>query len=38
MPDAKTVHWRLPKAYLEPATLLAVLRKQLAAGVEVTVA
>jgi hypothetical protein len=29
VPDPKTVHWRLPKRYLEPGTLLAVLRKQL---------
>jgi transcription-repair coupling factor (superfamily II helicase) len=31
VPDARTVHWRLPKRYLEPPTLLAVLRKQLSA-------
>ncbi len=37
MPDAKTIHWRLPPAYLEPATLLAVLRKHLARGAEVAV-
>jgi transcription-repair coupling factor (superfamily II helicase) len=30
VPDPQTVHWRLPKHYLEPKTLLAVLRKQLA--------
>ncbi|MBK9129202.1 MAG: transcription-repair coupling factor [Phycisphaerales bacterium] len=30
MPDPRTIHWRLPKRYLEPRTLLAVLRKQLA--------
>jgi hypothetical protein len=30
VPDPQTVHWRLPKPYLEPKTLLAVLRKQLA--------
>jgi len=30
VPDAQTIHWRLPKHYLEPKTLLAVLRKQLA--------
>ncbi len=29
MPDPKTVHWRLSKAYLETPTLLAILRKQL---------
>ncbi len=29
MPDAHTVHWRLAKRYLEPATLLTVLRQQL---------
>ena len=27
--DARTIHWRLPKRYLEPATMLAILRKQL---------
>jgi transcription-repair coupling factor (superfamily II helicase) len=31
VPDARTVHWRLPKRCLEPPTLLAVLRRQLAA-------
>jgi transcription-repair coupling factor (superfamily II helicase) len=30
VPDPQTIHWRLPPRYLEPATLLAVLRKQLA--------
>jgi transcription-repair coupling factor (superfamily II helicase) len=30
VPDSKTVHWRLPARYLEPRTLRAVLRKQLA--------
>jgi len=30
MPDPRTIHWRLPKRYLEPRTLLAVLRHQLA--------
>jgi transcription-repair coupling factor (superfamily II helicase) len=30
MPDAKTVHLRLPPAYLEPSTLLSVLRNMLA--------
>ncbi len=29
IPDAETVFWRPPPAYLEPATLLAVLRKLL---------
>jgi transcription-repair coupling factor (superfamily II helicase) len=29
VPDPQTVHWRLPARFLEPATLLAVLRKQL---------
>ena len=29
LPDPKTVHWRLPKRYLEQPTLLTVLRKQL---------
>ncbi len=29
LPDPRTVHWRLPKRYLEPPTLLAILRKQL---------
>jgi transcription-repair coupling factor (superfamily II helicase) len=32
VPDPKTIHWRLPKRYLEPPTLLAILRKQLRAG------
>ncbi len=35
MPDAHTVHWRPPRAYLEGGTLLAVLRKQLAKKQEV---
>jgi transcription-repair coupling factor (superfamily II helicase) len=30
VPDPKTVHWRLPKRYLELPTLLTVLRRQLA--------
>ena len=30
VPDPKTIHWRLPKRYLEPKTLLTVLRRQLA--------
>ena len=30
VPDPHTVHWRLPRRHLEPPTLLAVLRKQLA--------
>jgi transcription-repair coupling factor (superfamily II helicase) len=29
VPDPHTIHWRLPKRYLEPKTLLAVLRRQL---------
>jgi transcription-repair coupling factor (superfamily II helicase) len=29
VPDPQTIHWRLPKRYLEPATMLAILRKQL---------
>jgi transcription-repair coupling factor (superfamily II helicase) len=29
MPDAHTIHWRLPARYLEPATLVTVLRKHL---------
>ena len=29
LPDAHTVHWRLGKRYLEPLTLLPILRKQL---------
>ncbi len=29
LPDAHTVHWRLGRRYLEPPTLLAILRKQL---------
>ena len=37
MPDAKTIHWRLPPNYLEPGTLLAVLRKHLSKGAEVAV-
>ena len=31
MADATTIHWRLDKAYFEPATLIAVLRKLLQA-------
>ncbi len=35
LPDEQTVYWRMPPGYLEqPATLLAVLRKQLKRGVE----
>ncbi|MBU0641126.1 MAG: transcription-repair coupling factor [Planctomycetes bacterium] len=30
VPDPKTVHWRLPKRYLELPTLLTTLRRQLA--------
>ncbi|MCH7814674.1 MAG: DEAD/DEAH box helicase, partial [Planctomycetes bacterium] len=37
MPDGKTIHWRLPPAYLEPQTLLAVLRKHLSAPAETMV-
>ncbi|MHC4608869.1 MAG: TRCF domain-containing protein, partial [Planctomycetota bacterium] len=37
MPDAKTVHWRLPPSYLEPPTLLAVLRKRLSVEAEASV-
>jgi hypothetical protein len=40
MPDAKTVHLRLPPAYLERGTLLNVLRQMLkraSTGVGVTV-
>ncbi len=29
MPDPKTIHWRLPPAYFEGPTLLAILRKLL---------
>ena len=29
MPDPRTIHWRLPPAYLEPSTLVPVLRKLL---------
>ncbi len=29
VPDIRTVHWRLPKRYMEPPTLLAVLRRLL---------
>ncbi len=32
VPDGNTIHWRLGARYLEPATMLAVLRKQLAAA------
>ncbi len=32
VPDRNTVHWRVPKRCLEPATLLAVLRRQLGPG------
>ncbi len=31
VPDPQTIHWRLPKRYLEPKTLLTTLRKQLRA-------
>ncbi len=30
LPDSKTVHWRLPPAYLERTTLVSVLRNMLA--------
>jgi hypothetical protein len=30
LPDAQTVHWRLPKRHLEPRRLVDVLRQQLA--------
>ncbi len=30
VPDPHTIHWRLPKRFLEPQTLLTILRKQLA--------
>ena len=30
VPDPKTIHWRLPKRFLEMPTLLTVLRRQLA--------
>ncbi|MFQ5805258.1 MAG: transcription-repair coupling factor [Phycisphaerae bacterium] len=30
LPDPHTVHWRLPRRYLEPPTLLTILRRQLA--------
>jgi transcription-repair coupling factor (superfamily II helicase) len=33
VPDPQTIHWRLPKRYLEPAALLTTLRKQLRAGI-----
>jgi len=33
-PDGKTLHWRPPPAYLEPPTLLAMLRKYLAVDAE----
>ena len=29
IPDARTLHWRVPESYFEPKTLLAVLRKRL---------
>ncbi len=29
LPDERTIHWRPPRAYLEPPTLLAVLLKRL---------
>ena len=29
LPDPETVHWRLPKRYLEPTTLRTILRRQL---------
>lgn len=29
LPDPHTIHWRLPQRYLEPPTLIAVIRKQL---------
>ena len=37
MPDAKTIHWRLPPQYLEGPTLLALLRRRLAPRTEVPV-
>ncbi|MFQ5489961.1 MAG: transcription-repair coupling factor [Phycisphaerae bacterium] len=36
MPDARTIHWRPPPNYLEPDTLLTVLRKYLSEPAEVT--
>jgi hypothetical protein len=30
VPDPKTIHWRLPKRFLEMPTLLTILRRQLA--------
>jgi len=30
--DERTAHWRPPKNYLEPATLLTILRRQLQAA------
>ncbi len=33
MPDAHTIHWRLPPSYHEPPTLIATLRKLLSAAV-----
>ena len=35
IPDARTLHWRVPESYFEPKTLLAVLRKRLSARPEV---
>jgi len=29
MPDSHTLHWRLPANYLEPPTMLTVLRRRL---------
>jgi len=40
MPDAKTIHWRPPASYLEPATLVTVLKRMMIrakARVEATV-
>jgi len=38
LPDPQTVHWRLPRRYLEPPTLLTILRRQLAGQVAADVA
>jgi len=34
LPDDRTVHWRMPPNYLEPDTLLPVMRKQLKRGLQ----
>ena len=34
IPDGRTVHLRLPPAYLEPASLVPILRRMLARAVE----